>query len=369
MTEVQHRTFPGVVLMLDLDKYLDRVRHMTPSAEWTFVAPIYRSAEALATKHHLHLVRIFGDGFLLYGEGQPDQKLMHNAIAFLVELRISLEEQAFLFKAAIVAGAVVLSERRSATGELETVLAGATANVAGKAIRRAARGTLELNWPSSSAPFATESFETISAAAARRTASVAITDLTLDGDPFTLPPAAKSDIATAGELSAFSGSVKSVIFDTIKMADDKAKAIFAVSGGFLVYLFNGRVDPAEFFVFCGVSHLVRLGAWLAAMVLFFASACFALLVLYPRTGTSHKGLLFYGSIHAWGSSKAYADRLREHSANDLARESAIHNFDVSGVAERKYTALRRSIWLMALGILAALLFLGVQWIFFPTPKP
>src|SRR5579884_3452633 len=143
MTEVHHRAFPGVVLMVDLDKYLDRVRHMTPNAEWSFVAPIYRSTEALATKYHLHLVRIFGDGFLLYGEGEPDRKLMHNAIGFLVELQASLEAKAFCFKAAIVGGPVVLSERRSATGELETVLAGATANVAGKAIRRAARGTLE----------------------------------------------------------------------------------------------------------------------------------------------------------------------------------------------------------------------------------
>lgn len=200
-------------------------------------------------------MRIFGDGFLLYGEGQPDQKQLRNAIGFLVELQTTLEEKAFRFKAAIVGGAVVLSERRSATGEIETVLAGATANVAGKAIRRATRGTLELNWPLSSAAFDAETFETITAAATRRTASVSIAELIPDGDPFRLPAAAKSDTATPAEISAFSGSVKGVIFDTIKMADDKAKAIFAVSGGFLVYLFNGRADPAEFFVFCGASHL------------------------------------------------------------------------------------------------------------------
>jgi hypothetical protein len=368
MTEVHHRTFPGVVLMVDLDNYLDRVRHMTPNAEWTFVAPIYRSAEALATKHHLHLVRIFGDGFLLYGEGQPDQKQLRNAIRFLVELQATLEEKAFRFKAAIVGGAVVLSERRSATGEIETVLAGATANVAGKAIRRAARGTLELNWPASSAALDAETFETITGAATRRTASVSIAELTPDGDPFVLPPTPKSDTATPAEISAFSSSVKGVAFDTIKMADDKAKAIFAVSGGFLVYLFNGRANPAEFFVACGASHLVRLGSWIAAMLLFIASAVFALLVLYPRTGTSHRGLLFYGSIRLWGSSAAYADRLKELSPADLARESAIHNFDVSGVAVQKYTALRRSIWLMASGILVALLFLGIQWILFPPAK-
>jgi len=355
-------------MMVDLDKYLDQVRNMTPVAEWSFVAPIYQSAERLARKHHLHLVRIFGDGFLLYGEGLPDRTLLLNTVQYLIELQAALQENALRFKAAVVGGTLVLSERRSATGEVETVLAGAAANVAGKAIRRAARGTLEINWPSGSTALAAETFETITAAATRQTASVSISHLTPDRDPFTLPPAVKSDTATPAEISAFSGSVKSVVFDTIKMADDKAKAIFAVAGGFLVYLFNGRVDPAEFFVFCGVGHLVRLGSWFAAMFLFLASAILSLLVLYPRTGTSHKGLLFYGSIRLWGTSVAYADRLKELSPADLAGESAVHNFDVSGVAEQKYTALRRSIWLMGLGILAALIFLGVQWLSFPTPK-
>src|SRR6184192_4821764 len=101
MTEVHHRAIPGVVLMIDLDKYLDRVGHMTPNAEWSFVAPIYRSAEALASKHHLHVIRIFGDGFLLYGKGHPEQKLLQNTIRFLVELQTALAEKDFRFKAAI----------------------------------------------------------------------------------------------------------------------------------------------------------------------------------------------------------------------------------------------------------------------------
>jgi hypothetical protein len=103
------------------------------------------------------------------------------------------------------------------------------------------------------------------------------------------------------------------------------------------------------------------------MALFFASAAFSLMVLYPRTRTSHKGLLFYGSIRAYGSSEAYARRLKEVSPIDLATESALHNFDISNVAVKKYAALRRSIWFMASGILAALLFLIVQWVWFPKP--
>ncbi len=355
----------GAVLMLDLDLYLDQVRALSPEGEWNIVYPVYAAVESLATARDFHLVRIFGDGFLLYALGEPDRCLLDKAIGLLVDLRTELARHGFNFKAALAAGTLVLAERHSEAGELETVIAGAVANTAGKAIRKAVRATLTLNWPQTDVANPAETFDSISAGTARRVTTVAISSLAAGVDPFSLSPMLDATMATPTEIASFSGAVKGVLFEVIKMADDKAKAIFAVAGGFLVFLFNGKVDWAEFIAFVDLADLLRFAFWLCAMLLFIGSSFFALHVLYPRVGTSHKGLLFYGSIAQWADAATYTDRLKNASSGDLARESAVHNFDLSKVTVAKYSALRRSIWTMSLGIIAALLFLGTQWLAFP----
>lgn len=367
MANLKPRSASGIVVMLDLDLYLDQVRHLPPDKEWQIAEPVYSAVESTATKHNFHLVRTFGDGFLLYSLGEPDQLNLNRSISFLIALRDILAAHFFSFKAAIAAGTLILAERRSSSGENETIIAGAVANTAGKVIRKTPRGALAINWPVREAADAAETFERISRGVGRRTATVSLTNLTPLIDPFAMTSFGENISSSPAEMLAFSGGVKSTIFDTIKMADDKAKAIFAVSGGFLVYLFNGKADPSDFFVLCGGPHLTRLASWVLAMILFFASSIFALRVLYPRVGTTHKGLFFYGSIQGWGAANAYEERLKSSSLSELAKESAIHNYDISGVATRKYSMLRYSIWTMALGSLAALAFLFTQWFYFPVP--
>lgn len=168
---------------------------------------------------------------------------------------------------------------------------------------------------------------------------------------------------SAADSMPFVTTVKEFVLETIKLADDKAKAVFAVSGALLVYLFNGGgwPRPEVLFSLPDWPQFVRLTFLVAAMVALLISSVYALAVLMPRMGTTYKGLVFFGSIQAWPSAKTYADEIMRQDAKSLERESAMHNYEISKVAMKKYHALNHALVFMAIGTLGCLIYLGLSW--------
>src|SRR2546423_9490715 len=152
----------------------------------------------------------------------------------------------------------------------------------------------------------------------------------------------------------FSNDVKTVILEIIKLADDKAKAAFAVSAALLIYLFNGGALPKPDLTLQHPTDIMRFVLICVSMVSLAISGWFALMVLIPRMFTAHQGLVFFGSIAKWPSSDAYADKIIQCSSVELQRESAMHNFEISRVALKKFAALRRCLVLTALGVFVAI---------------
>jgi hypothetical protein len=105
------------------------------------------------------------------------------------------------------------------------------------------------------------------------------------------------------------------------------------------------VSPTWSFATVGASALT---------VLLGLSAVYALLVVLPRLTHSGEGIVFFGAVSKYQSSDAYADEIAKRSASDLTEARVKHSFDVAKVCTRKYDMLRRSMWLLAVGLIAAL---------------
>jgi hypothetical protein len=170
-------------------------------------------------------------------------------------------------------------------------------------------------------------------------------------------------LAETPDILKFINDIKTVLIENIKLADDKAKAVFAISAAFLVYLFNGAGWPNfnSLLVVCDLSQITRLAFLCLSMLALLASSVHSLLVAIPRMGTAFRGIVFFGSIAKWGSASEYADTVLQSDILDLRRESAMHNYELSGVAVKKFRA--RCLILMAVGVALALAYIGLSWNF------
>ncbi len=344
---------------------------MKPADEWAFVRPIYEIVDNTAHVFALKLIRVFGDGFLLYSVGALDDQHLNRATGFLASLRDQLARKGVTLKASIVGGDFVAHRKRDRHGDPETVLVGAVANLAGKAISKVRKGAVVVSWPISLSGLSTDSYDAMLSDSDRRH-SVTIDVSRLNGASSILDLAGESlwfGSKDAGAKLEFSGDVKNVLFETIKMADDKAKAAFAVSGALLVYLVNGGwFHPPDYSADQSVSSWLHSALWAVSIVVLLISSVFALRVLYPRVPKSYQGLVFYEFIAAWKSPEDYYGRLSSLDSEGLARESALHNFDVAAVAKGKYSALRCCIWSMAIGVGVAIVWI-LSWFLHSTSAP
>lgn len=161
----------------------------------------------------------------------------------------------------------------------------------------------------------------------------------------------------------FSNQTKTYLLEMIKMADDKAKAAFGVAGALLVFLFNA---PPKVHIDTQASinwtHLCGAIVWAVSVMGLLVSSALAFFVLLPRMKTAVRGLTFFASVAAWDSPEAYADELGKRSTLNLDRQNAMHNFELAGVAVRKYRALNLTMVIGAAGFGALLVFLVFRWL-------
>lgn len=137
----------GAIIFIDLDDYLALVRALSPHEEWIFLKPLYAIVENSARQFGFFLIRSFGDGFLLYAEGHPDDRLFSLAVSLLSQLRRDLRSQGVSYKAALVGGHFMLVRQVRDLSLEEVLICGATANLAGKKVAALDKRSIFCSWP------------------------------------------------------------------------------------------------------------------------------------------------------------------------------------------------------------------------------
>jgi hypothetical protein len=367
-----HRVASGAIIFIDLDGYLKLVAGLSPAQEWEFAAPIYGVVEIAADKFGLLLIRTFGDGFLLCLEGEINRSLLKTCALFLAAVRDQLSAmKGMSFKASVVGGTFVVAERLHTKGLREVMLSGAAANLAGKQLSRLGAASAFFSWPVNEQTLTPLSFLEISKDSCQRRTSVhKLTDIQevprvlLDRDCL-VQECILSPLTESTDILKFINDAKTMIIESIKLADDKAKAVFGIAAAFLVYLFNGGGWPkfASLPAADDFAQIMRLASLVLAMFMLFISSVFSLLVVKPRMKTAHRGIVFFRSIAEWSSASEYSNVVLQSDISKLRRESAMHNYELAGVAVKKFRALNRCLIWMAVGVVFALAYIGLSWSF------
>ena len=367
----------GAIIFVDLDRYLSYVENLRSNDEWAFAESLYKIVETASAGFGITLVRTFGDGFLFYVENNIDKRLLEICVSFLASLRNRLSaRKGMSFKASVVAGSFLRAERIAVDGSREIILAGAAVNLAGKQIALAEHRSLFVSWPLEGYEYRPLTFAEISRPnPSRRIIGVDISQAESVALTWPNPPciqersAPPPDTGNGADILKFVNDTKTLMFESIKLADDKAKAVFAVSSALLVYLFNGIGWPKlNLIVTHGLWQYVVIITLAATVITLVLSAVFSLCVVMPRMQTSYdRGLVFFGSIVNWSSGEEYADNIAAGSIADLRRESARHNYELARVAVSKFGALNRCLIAMGIGVVLALIYIGLTWDF-PPPK-
>jgi len=349
------RPSPGAIVFVDLDGYLDAVSNLTAEQEWREAQPLFGMFASVGQEFGFSLDRTFGDGFLFSQPGVPDLALLRKSVEFLIKLRDASNRQ---FKATIVGGEFIRTVDRS-----ETIICGPIANLAGKRLAQLKKQTIFCSWPRS-----TELLRPITLASlSQRRPNWAQASCRLD-ELEHLPTRIRSsetDVEPARDqpdTQAFSSDVKRVILETIRLADDKAKAAFAVAAAIIVYQFESSSWIDHFRDFGPAIDWIRFSLWLASVTAFIICATLSFFVLQPRTNESHSGLAFWGSIARQKSTDGYVRELLSSSSERLQRETAAHNFDLACVSQDKFRALKRCILALQIGASLTLVYFIVAWI-------
>ncbi len=333
----------GAVVLVDIDNYLRIAEDWDLSNEAIYLARLYASMEELACAHGFVLCRTFGDGFLFYKKAAITDTLLNNCRAFLVSARDLAGQKSLEFKAALVAGEFCVEVRRRDNCNIEHVLTGAVVNFAGKLLGVSARATLLISWPAKGQPLC-GSYKDISIG--RNVSAVPISQLEFVSrsritsstlNIFSMATALDEPSAMVLTLGA---ETKKTIVEMIKIADDKAKTVFAASAGVAAYLFTSIPQgPISFDLSMPLDAAMLIRALAICTLL---SCCgFALGVILPRMNTQVvRGRVFFGSIAAWGSAAEYAADMAKLRRDDIIRENSIHNYEISWVTVRKYRFLR-----------------------------
>jgi len=133
----------------------------------------------------------------------------------------------------------------------------------------------------------------------------------------------------------------------IALADTKAAILFALIGAILAYLSNKRpfydllTNPA-----CTL-------AWISAVActaFLTLSAYASLMVIAPRRGSGGEKLVFFGAVAKYSKSDDYVAAITAASDDELTAARIRHSYDVSKICDHKYSILRASIWLGAVGM-------------------
>lgn len=178
-----------------------------------------------------------------------------------------------------------------------------------------------------------------------------------EASPLPTPPASQPELQSAAvppslerHHTEFASFEESYIARYIALADTKAGFVFTGASAVLVYLFN-KDD---------VRSVALHPAWtpacgLLGIALFFLTVAglFAFSTIAPRLAASGDGVVFYGAVAAHPSARGYRSAVAKLSEAELSDARLIHCYDLAKVCQRKYDALRRSMWMLLPGVAAA----------------
>lgn len=152
--------------------------------------------------------------------------------------------------------------------------------------------------------------------------------------------------------SKFAEETHQYVREQIRFADQKATFFFAGATALLAYLHKlgmaaGWVENPRSW---GIVQVVELVASLGLSL----SAISCIWAVVPRLGGTKRGLIFFAAIREFESPSAYAEEVSRHSPRALCEAKLRHAYELAGVCERKYVALKLGQWLGAVGVVATL---------------
>jgi hypothetical protein len=174
--------------------------------------------------------------------------------------------------------------------------------------------------------------------------------------------AAKEPSPAAGKEQAeqfppFMSLVHSYLMSAITFADQKAGFLFATDSAFLGYLLsNGLLLKLKSPV---PGWSVVQWSSLASLLLLGASNVMAVLVVMPRLGGKHAGLIYFKAIASRKNREQYVAEVLSSTDSSLNVALSEHCYEIAGIATRKYTHLRVGMWLGVLGFLCGLAYVGL----------
>lgn len=159
------------------------------------------------------------------------------------------------------------------------------------------------------------------------------------------------------QFQSFMSLVHSYVMSAITFADQKAGFLFATDSAFLGYLLsNGLLLRLKAPV--SAWHLVQWAS-IASLLLLGASNVMAVLVVMPRLGGRHTGLIYFKAIASRKRRSEYVSEVLSSTDASLNVALSEHCYEIAGIATRKYTHLRAGMWLGALGFLVGLAYIGL----------
>ena len=144
------------------------------------------------------------------------------------------------------------------------------------------------------------------------------------------------------ELSnGFGQGVNNYLNHYVTVADAKAVAI--LTGAFAILAATIEFDSDCCYFKIGI---------VLTFVLNILTILFCLLTLYPRLGSSGKGLIFWESIRTNKTPDEYSEKITNLNDKQVEKEYAHQNWYVSYILKQKNSKIRTSLWFFGLSILA-----------------
>ena len=160
------------------------------------------------------------------------------------------------------------------------------------------------------------------------------------------------------DTARFAWHAHAYVRDFIRLADRKAGFIFAIGIALLSYLhtlspISGSMRDPRTWAFAD-------GWSVVASVCISVSVLLSLWVVVPRQQGSKRGALFFDAVSEYGSAAEYSDHVVGLAEAELVGETLRHAHELAGVCQRKYAALRKSLWAGFVGIVALVIYYALS---------
>ena len=160
----------------------------------------------------------------------------------------------------------------------------------------------------------------------------------------------RSSLPDERAAESFGFHIHKYVTEFIRLADQKAAFVFALSTGLLCYGFTTSLHRMWLKVFQTWSALDLL--CFISMLMLALGLLFSCWVIVPSLRKSHRGFVFFGSISEYESASVYASDILGASPAQLCRAVAQHTYDISKVCAFKYWKLSLALWCSFAGVIA-----------------